>query len=199
MERLRELYRQPSERAAGKVTSSIGPETARFISLCPFAILSSASDQGAVDASPRGGPPGFIQVVDETQIAVPDLGGNNRLDSFQNIIENGHAGLLLMIPGKEETVRINGSAVLSVDPNLLSSFTKELRTPKLALVIRTDEVYGHCAKALRRSGLWKPSSWTALEHAPDLADIYACQFKDTNADEMRLALEESYRTDIARD
>ncbi len=196
---LRRLYRQPSERAAGKVTSSIDPETARFIAMCPFAVLSTAGVGGNVDASPRGGPPGFIRVVDHKHIALPDLGGNNRLDSFENIVATGHAGLLLMIPGKEETVRVNGAAVLSVDPDLLGSFTEELRTPKLALVIRTDEVYGHCAKALRRSGLWEPSSWTALQDAPDLAGIYACQFKDTNADEMRLALEVNYRQGLAED
>ncbi len=199
MQRLRELYREPSKRAAGKVTSSIDTQTARFISLCPFAVLSTAGEKGHVDASPRGGPPGFVRVVDQTHVALPDLGGNNRLDSFKNIIESGQAGLLLLIPGKEETVRINGAAHLSTEPALLGSFTKELRTPKLALVIRTDEVFGHCAKALRRSGLWDPTSWTALQHAPDLADIYACQFKDTDATEMRLALEEVYRADIAGD
>ncbi|MBT8239853.1 MAG: pyridoxamine 5'-phosphate oxidase family protein [Acidimicrobiia bacterium] len=199
LNQLRSLYRKPSKRAAQKVTSSIGPETARFISLCPFAVLSTASAKGEVDASPRGGPPGFVQVLDDTHIALPDLGGNNRLDSFENIIENGCAGLLLMIPGKEETVRINGDAHLSTDPNLLGSFIKELRTPKLALVIRTDEVFGHCAKALRRSGLWEPTSWTALQDAPDLADIYTCQFKDTDADEMRRDLHEVYRRDLQAD
>ncbi len=198
-EELRELYRPPSNRAAAKVTTSIDEETARFLSLCPFAVLSTAGRDGAVDASPRGGPPGFVQVLDDTHVALPDLGGNNRLDSFQNIIESGHAGLLLMIPGKEETVRINGAAYLSTDPELLGSFTKELRTPKLALVIRTDEVFGHCAKAFRRSGLWEPDSWAALSSAPDLADIYSCQFKDTDADEMRLALEDSYRSGLAED
>jgi PPOX class probable FMN-dependent enzyme len=198
-EQLRELYRQPSTRASEKVTSSIDEETARFIALCPFAVLSTAGQDGSLDASPRGGPPGFLQVVDATHIALPDLGGNNRLDSFQNIIENGHAGLLLLIPGKEETVRINGAACLSIDPDLLGSFTNELRTPKLALVIRTDEVFGHCAKALKRSGLWEPSTWTALQDAPDLADIYSCQFNDTNTEEMRAALKEDYARGLEAD
>ena len=198
-EQLRELYRQPSKRAAGKVTSTITPEVARFIGFCPFAVLSTSGEGGVVDASPRGGPAGFIQVVDDTHVAVPDLGGNNRLDSFQNILANPHAGLLMLIPGKEETVRINGAAHLSTDPELLGSFTKELRTPKLALVIRTDEVFGHCAKAVRRAGLWEPESWDALAEAPDLADIYACQFKNVDASEMRNQLEQVYTDDLAQD
>ncbi len=199
VEQLRQLYRPASGRAANKTTHRIDTETARFISLCPFAVLSTADGTGGVDASPRGGPPGFIRVVDETTVAIPDLGGNNRLDSFENVISNGQAGLLLMIPGKEETVRINGSAHLSVDPELLGSFTKELRPPKMALVISTDEVFGHCAKAFRRSGLWDPSSWTALAEAPDLADIYACQFKDTDASEFRADLARAYDEGLAQD
>ncbi len=198
-EQLRALYRQPSKRAAGKVTNAITPEVARFINFCPFAILSTAGADGGVDASPRGGPPGFIHVVDEAHLAIPDLGGNNRLDSFQNILENPHAGLLMMIPGKEETVRVNGAAHLSTDPELLGSFTTELRTPKLALVIRADEVFGHCAKALRRAGLWAPESWEALAEAPDLADIYACQFKNVDASEMRNQLKRVYTDDLVQD
>ncbi|NNF56047.1 MAG: pyridoxamine 5'-phosphate oxidase family protein [Acidimicrobiales bacterium] len=198
-DQLRELYRQPSPRAAEKTRDRIDEATARFISLCPLAILSTAGADGTVDASPRGGPAGFIKVIDERHVAVPDLGGNNRLDSFQNIIANPHAGLLLMVPGKEETVRINGPAHLSIDSDLLASFTADLRPPKMALVVETQELFAHCAKAFRRSGVWKPASWALLKTAPDLAEIYECQFPSTTAEEMRATLEQVYADDLARD
>ncbi len=198
-DQLRELYRQPSTRAAAKTRDRIDEATARFISLCPLAILSTAGADGTVDASPRGGPAGFIKVLDERHVAVPDLGGNNRLDSFENIIANPHAGLLLIVPGKEETVRINGPAQLSIDADLLASFTNELRTPKMALVVETRELFAHCAKAFRRSGVWDPASWAQLKTAPDLAEIYECQFPPTNAEEMRATLEQVYAQDLARD
>lgn len=198
-DQLRELYRQPTSRAAGKTRDRIDEATARFISLCPLAILSTAGADGTVDASPRGGPAGFIKVLDERHVAVPDLGGNNRLDSFKNIIANPHAGLLLMVPGKEETVRINGPAYLSIDADLLASFTADLRPPKIALVVETQELFAHCAKAFRRSGVWKPDSWAPLKTAPDLAEIYECQFPSTKAEEMRATLEQVYANDLAQD
>ncbi len=199
IEDLRSVYRRPSKIAAEKATDRIDDETLRFLSLCPFAILSTADPDGTVDASPRGGPPGFIIALDDQHVAMPDLGGNNRLDSYENIVRNPHAGLLLMIPGKEETVRINGAAHLSTDPELLASFTKELRTPKAALVVRTDELFGHCAKAFRRSQLWEPESWSALVDAPDLADIFACQNKGVDANDMRQYLEQAYTEELAAD
>ncbi len=198
-EQLRELYRRPSERAAGKTRDRIDDATARFIGLCPLAILSTAGSDGTIDASPRGGPAGFISVMDDRHVAVPDLGGNNRLDSFENVITNPHAGLLLVVPGKEETVRINGPAYLSVDPDLLASFSDQLRTPKLALVVETQELFAHCAKAFRRSGVWKPDTWAEVHNAPDLAEIYECQFPDTKADDMRDLLEQAYVDELARD
>lgn len=198
-DQLRELYRQPSTRAAEKTRDRIDGATARFVSLCTLAILSTAGTDGTVDASPRGGPAGFIKVLDDRHVAVPDLGGNNRLDSFENIIANPFAGLLLIVPGKEETVRINGPAHLTIDADLLASFTTDLRTPKMALIVETQELFAHCAKAFRRSKVWSPDSWASLEAAPDLAEIYECQFPATNATDMRATLEQVYIDDLARD
>lgn len=112
-------YRSPSERAAGKVVTSIDAGSARFIDLCPMLILSTSDGDNSVDSSPRGGPPGFLQRLDDTHLAIPDLSGNNRLDSFRNILANPWAGLLLIMPGKDETLRINGSAGLTADPGIL--------------------------------------------------------------------------------
>jgi hypothetical protein len=170
-------YRAPSRRAAGKVRSVIDEASRRFIEHCPLVMVATAGADGRCDTSPRGGPPGFVSYIDERRVAIPDLTGNNRLDSYRNIISNPHAGLLFVVPGKDETVRINGPAHLTDDPTILDGFIAELRRPKLALVVEVEELFAHCAKALRRALLWDPGSWEALVGAPDLAEIYACQFE----------------------
>ena len=139
-----------------------------------------------------------MRCLDDHHIAIPDLNGNNRLDSYRNLIEHPFAGVLMMVPGKDETLRINGPAVLTIDPELLASFTEELRTPKMALVIETAEIYGHCAKAFRRASMWDPDSWGELEDAPDLAGMYLGA-ADTGGDEFRSSLEAAYATGLALD
>lgn len=192
------LYRPPSDLAAAKSTTAIDAASARFIDRCPFLVLSTAGADGSVDASPRGGPPGFVQRLDERHVAIADLNGNNRLDSLRNIVANPWAGLLLIVPGNDETLRINGPAGLTTAADILSGFTAELRVPKLAVVVETAEVFGHCAKAFRRSGLWDPDSWTALADAPDLAEIYTCQHGG-DAAVMRPELAEGYDQELALD
>ena len=198
-EQLDGLYRKPSELVVGKTRTSIDEASARFIGLCPFVILSTADANGGIDASPRGGPPGFLQVLNNRHLAIPDLNGNNRIDSLRNIVDNPQAGLLLMVPGVEETIRINGPATLTTDAAILGGFTQELRSPKLAVVIETQELFSHCAKAYRRSNLWNPSEWEAMSGAPDLADIYTCQFPGIDAAAMRVDLEKSYANDLTQD
>ncbi len=178
--------------------SEIDAASARFIDRCPFLVLSTASADGSVDASPRGGPPGFVQRLDDRHVAVADLNGNNRLDSLRNIVANPQVGLLLIIPGHDETLRINGPAGLTTDAAILSGFAAELRMPKLAVVVETTEVFVHCAKAFRRSGLWKPQSWTALADAPDLAEIFSCQHGG-DAEAMRSSLADEYDAELALD
>ena len=195
LEQLEALYRRPSERAVGKQSTSIDAATAEFIDRCPFLVLATAGTSGALDASPRGGPPGFVRRLDDRHVAIPDLNGNNRLDSYRNVVERPFAGVLMMVPGKDETLRINGPAALSTDPDLLAGFTSELRTPKLALVIETAEIYGHCAKAFRRGAVWQPEVW---DEAPDLAAMYACAW-DIDEDELRATLGAVYDDDLSRD
>jgi len=192
------LYQSPSDRAANKSFTEIDDATARFIEHCPFVVLATADGNGSVDASPRGGPPGFVRCLDDRHVAVPDLNGNNRLDSYRNIVEHGWAGLLMMVPGKDETIRINGPAVLTTDAELLAGFTKELRPPKLAVIIETAEIFGHCAKAFRRAKMWDPSSWEALAGAPDLAELYACAW-GIDEKRMRAELAGVYHDDLSRD
>lgn len=196
LDQLTAKYREPGAGAAGKVLTAINPGMAEFIDRTTLIVLATTDGAGNLDASPRGGPPGFVRRLDDRHVAIPDLNGNNRLDSLRNVVVHARAALLLMVPGKDETLRINGPAALSDDPELLAGFTTELRTPKLALVIETEEIYGHCAKAFRRAGAWHPDTWPA--EAPDLAVMYACHW---NLDEelVRSGLEQSYVSDLAAD
>jgi PPOX class probable FMN-dependent enzyme len=198
IEQLESLYRKPGPAAAHKVLPAINEGMAKFIDHCSFLVLATSDGKGSLDASPRGGPAGFVRRLDDRHIAIPDLNGNNRLDSLRNIIAFPWAGLLMVVPGQEETLRINGPAALSTDPDLLAGFTKELRTPKLAVVIETAEVCGHCAKAFKRGNMWRPDTWLAGKHSPDLATMYACMWNlDENA--VRQDLAESYQVDLAAD
>ncbi len=198
LDQLTALYREPSERALGKQLDRIDEGMAAFVDRCPFVVLATTDGAGSVDASPRGGPPGFVRRLDDRHLAIPDLNGNNRLDSYRNIVAHGRAGLLMVVPGKDETLRINGPAAITTDPELLAGFTEELRPPKAAIVIETAEIYGHCAKAFRRAKLWDPPSWQALADAPDLAEMYTCIW-DIDAALMRSTLEQVYDEDLAAD
>ena len=198
IEQLESLYREPSERALGKQTSSIDAGMAALIDHSPFLILATADGNGSVDASPRGGPPGFVRRLDERHIAIPDLNGNNRLDSYRNLVVHPWAGVLMIVPGKDETLRINGPAAITTDAAILSGFTQELRPPKAAIVVETAEIYGHCAKAFRRGKVWDPTAWAAIAEAPDLAAMYACAWS-LDESEMRDVLERVYDSDLAAD
>jgi PPOX class probable FMN-dependent enzyme len=195
---LRGLYREPREVAANKVFDTIDDATAMFIDRCPFVVISTSDGADSMDASPRGGPPGFLQRLDDRHVAIPDLNGNNRLDTLENIVAHPYVGLLLIMPGMDETVRINGRATLTTDASILDRFTVELRRPKLAVVVEVAELYGHCAKAFRRAEVWNPESWVGHAGAPDLAKIAGAQFGLAERD-MRTMLDESYDHDLALD
>ena len=198
IEELTALYRAPGGRAVGKQIDRIDPGMEAFIDLSPFLVLATSDGAGSIDASPRGGPPGFVRRLDERHIAIPDLNGNNRLDSYRNIVTHGRAGVLMIVPGKNETLRINGPAAITTDLDLLAGFTKELRRPKAAIVIETAEIYGHCAKAFRGGHVWDPSSWDSLRAAPDLAVMYACMW-DADEAAIRDALAADYEQGLAAD
>ena len=199
VEQLRALYRPPNPRAAGKVRSSVDAASARLIARCPLVLMSTADEDGRCDVSPRGGPPGFVKLLDDRHVAVPDMGGNNRLDSSVNIVTNRHAGLLFVVPGKDETLRINGPAWLTTNADVLNrTQNPRLRRSKMAVVVETAELFAHCAKAFRRGRVWDPGSWEDLADAPDLAEIYACQFGG-DADGYRSVLADSYAQSLAGD
>jgi uncharacterized protein len=166
---LESLYREPSERVRTKKRDRLEDGYRDIVALSPFVLLATADENGRCDVSPRGGPPGFVKVLDDRHLALPDLNGNNLVDSLRNIVANGHAGLLVIIPGQNDTVRIDGCAHLTTQPAVLDLFVDELRRPTLAIVIEIEHAFGHCAKAFKRGHVWDPSSWPSADDRVVLA------------------------------
>jgi len=169
---LRAKYGDTSVRVAQKKGSRLTPAVVAALEIAPFFCLSTSDSTGRCDASPRGGPSGFLRVVDEQTLVFPDLSGNRLIDSLSNIVENQRVGMLIITPGHDETIRINGTARLTLDPAMMSLWDGLLRGVKLAVVVTVDDVYTHCAKAFRRSGLWQPDTWADYDSTPDMADIF---------------------------
>lgn len=154
VEELRSRYGAPSERAVRKSLGRLDRHCRRFIELSPFVVLASAGADGRVDCSPRGDPAGFVAVLDDRTILLPDRRGNNRADSLTNVLENPHVGMLFMIPGVDETLRLNGRAKLTTDPARLGPLAVNGRSPRSGLLVEVEEVFLQCTKALVRSRLW---------------------------------------------
>jgi uncharacterized protein len=152
---LRQCYAAPQERAVRKQIATLDTHCRAFIGLSPFLILSTSDSAHHLDASPRGGDPGFVQITADGGLLIPDAPGNNRLDSLENIVTTGKVGLLFLIPGVDETLRVNGSAVLSQSAEDIAACTTERRAPKLVIRISVEAAYLHCAKAFLRSRLWE--------------------------------------------
>ena len=154
-ETLRELYGWPQGRAKSKVLEQLEKHSKHFILNSPFFVMSTYDKDGRSDASPRGGQPGFVKILDDHTLLIPDAKGNNRVDSLVNIVETGYVGCLFLIPGIDETLRINGKAAITTNPKYIDMFPEEKHPPKTCIEISIDEVFLHCAKALMRSELWK--------------------------------------------
>ena len=165
-----------------------------FIALSPFLVLATADRAGRADASPRGDAPGFVQVLDPVTLLLPDRPGNNRVDSFGNVVDAPGVGLLFFVPGIEETLRVNGRARVVADADLLGSAQAQGKTPKAGLLIAVEEAFFHCAKALRRGHLWDVSRHVPRSSFPSLGQIMADQTKACEAAEAEEQIEENYRT-----
>ena len=152
---LRQRYKQPMSRASGKVLDHLDVHCRAILALSPFCVLSSQGDDGA-DISPRGDPPGFLRVLDDRHLLLPDRIGNNRLDTFENILINPMVALLVLIPGVDETLRINGTAQITDDTRLLAGSSVRGRPPSIGLIITVRAAFLHCPKAFVRSELWNP-------------------------------------------
>jgi hypothetical protein len=195
---LRALFPPTHRLAALKCLNSLDRHAQEFIRRAPFLCIGTQNRDGKADVSPRGDPPGFVRVIDHGTLAIPDRPGNNRLDTLSNILANPNVGLLFMVPGFDDTLRVNGTASLSTDPDLLASMQVNDRLPTLAIVVTVAEVFLHCAKAFRRSRLWDPDARQDRRDMPSLLNMILDQTTGAPQDpvEMRKideGLEEDYR------
>lgn len=170
-EQLRDLYPQPGERSVKKQLSALDGHCRRFIELSPFCVVATSDGAGRCDASPRGGPPGFVHWVNEHTLWLPDATGNHRLDSLSNIIATGGVGLLFLIPGVDETLRVNGRAHLRDEAEVISRCTDGAKTPRLVVEIAVQEAFLHCAKALMRSRLWDAEAQVERQVLPTMGQM----------------------------
>jgi uncharacterized protein len=170
-EELRALIGTPSELVKRKTINHLDHHCKNFISKSPFLVISTADKSGSCDVSPRGDLPGFVLVLNENYLVIPERPGNKRMDTMLNILSNPKIGLQFLIPGLGETLRVNGKACLVKDSELLEQMTAKGKTPLIGIGVEVEECYMHCAKALIRSGLWEPSTWPEKETLPSAAKI----------------------------
>lgn len=177
LQALRAIYKPVSERALKKEIPSLDAHAVQFIGLSPFVVLGSGAADASLDASPRGGEPGFVKVLDAQTLLIPDAPGNNRLDTLENIVSTGQLGLLFMVPGFDETLRVNGRAVLSTHATDLRHFAHAKRPPVLVIRVTVASVYLHCAKALMRSQLWDASRHLDRATMPSMGEMLRDQIQ----------------------
>ena len=193
---LRSLFRSPSQRALNKEIDHIDDAAARMIGASPLLIFAT-SDGERVDISPRGGTPGFVKVVDERHVAFGDLAGNNRIDSYRNLLQKSSIAMLFMIPGLEETMRVNGTASISTETEVRNLCTDGDRVPNLAIVINVETCFMHCGKALRRSDMWNTSSWPSADERPSGAELLAAHIDEAeHVDAIATSLEKGYQATL---
>lgn len=202
---LRELLGQPGEAASNKSIRELDAHCERFLALSPFAVVATADAQGHTDASPRGGPPGFIRMLSPTRVAIGELPGNRLFDGAQNLTENPYAALLVMVPGVIETLRIEGPAHLNRDDDVREATAIDGTLPWGALVVDVHAAFSHCGKAFKRSRLWEPDSWPDREERPRMGAVIADHMKqrgptergaepgpERTAEEIQAGLDDSY-------
>jgi PPOX class probable FMN-dependent enzyme len=196
---LAELYEPAAERARAKDIGVLDDAARRLIAASPLVVVASHDADGRADATPRGGPAGFVAVLDDGHLAIPDATGNRRLDTLTNIVATGHAGLLFLIPGRDQTLRVNGRACVTADPDVLARAGAVGKPPRTAIVVAADEVYAHCPKAFVRSRLWDPEAWPAADEVPSAAEVMLAHMRDParTLDEVQAYLDEAMRTRLA--
>lgn len=197
VEQLRRLYtKPPSDRALRKVLDRLDPHCRRFIELSPFFLLASSAVDHTADVSPRGDGPGFVQVLDEKTIAIPDRPGNNRLDTLTNLLGNPEVALIFMVPGVAETLRINGTAEIRDDAGLRESFVVDGRLPLSVVLVTVREAYLHCAKSIMRSRIWDPDARIDQSELPSMGQMIKDQIGSTEPAESQEEMVERYRATL---
>ncbi|MEV0381215.1 MSMEG_1061 family FMN-dependent PPOX-type flavoprotein [Nonomuraea sp. NPDC050643] len=185
---------EPDAMTVNKMQDHIDEHIRLFIAHSPFLAMATADASGRADCSPRGDYPGFVKVLDEHTLAIPDRPGNKIADSFRNLAENDGVGLLFLIPGSRESLRVNGRAYPTDEPDVLARLQTEAGEPELALVVEVEEAYFHCGRALIRSRLWDPASQALADELPTLGEVAAAQFGlDLDPRLIEASLEEGYR------
>ncbi len=174
---LKQIVGEPSERAIKKDIARLDVHARDFIGGSPFLLMATSGAEGRCDVSPKGDAPGFVRVLDERRLVIPDRPGNKRTDGMRNILENPHIGLIFLVPGKEDTLRVNGRAWISQDPELLATLEAHGKVPQLAIVVEVEECFLHCPKAFRRSGLWDPATWTTAATLKSMAAVHYDRMK----------------------
>jgi PPOX class probable FMN-dependent enzyme len=198
-EELRAVYKTPEPTAGSirKELKALDGHCRSFIGKSPFVLIGSSDGRGNADVTPKGDRPGFVAVLDENTIAIPDRPGNNRLDTLENIVANPAVGLLFLIPGMNETLRINGDAQITLDLPLRERLAVDGKLPPSVTVVRVKSAYMHCAKAFMRSELWKPESWFDRSTMPTLGAILRDQLAlADSAEQMDRSLAEGYRSSM---
>lgn len=188
---LRAIVQEPSQVMWDKDIGRIDEHARTLIAHSPFVLVATANTDGTCDVSPKGDPAGSVLVLDDHRLAIADRPGNHRVDSFRNILRNPRVGLLFLVPGMNETLRVNGRATLVSDAPFFDDLAVQGKRPRLALVVEVEELYMHCAKALLRSSLWKPETWPDRSALPTLGQISKDQLrlKDIPAEEIDKGLD----------
>lgn len=192
---IREIYGHPMERTVKKQLPRLEKHSRAFIAMSPFLVMATCDADGRCDASPKGDAPGFVTVLDDETLLIPDRLGNNRVDSIGNILQHPRVGLIFLVPGLRETLRVNGRAQITTDPELLAATAFNEKMPRSGILVTADEVYFHCGKAMIRSDLWNPEKHVARDAFPSLGIVIAEQIGQlVEPNEAARATEESYRT-----
>lgn len=190
----RAITGNPTERALKKQLTALDRHCRAFIGKCPFLLISSCNAGGNMDVSPRGDPPGFVHVLDDETLAIPERPGNRRADTFRNILENPHVGLIFLVPGKQETLRMSGTATIVRDHWVREPMAVSGKLPEFAIVVRVNEVFFHCAKCVIRSKLWEAASWPDIASLPTHAQLLVEQGKlDLSVEQMQSIIERNER------
>jgi PPOX class probable FMN-dependent enzyme len=197
---LRNLISEPLPANLKKSIDHIDPLAARFIALSPFLTIASCNAAGEMDVSPKGDPPGFVQVLDQHRLAIPERPGNRRCDTFENVLQNSAVGLVFLVPGMEETLRVNGTATITADPEILAPMAIRGKAPQLALIVAVAEVFIHCGKAIKRARLWHAGSHIDRSVFPTMGDVvhaHASLAADgISADRVNAFVERDYETNV---
>lgn len=172
LEELKELVGTPHEAVVLKSISMIDEQAKAYIAQSPMVFVSSSNEIGQCDVSPRGDEPGFVHVINERQLIIPDRPGNKRTDTLTNIMRNPHAGLLFVIPGMEEVMRVNGKAHIIRDHPVLEGMALRGKVPTIGIVVEVEECYIHCPRALKSAGIWETDSWPSKESLPSSKEMF---------------------------